>query len=567
MKRVPVETIRRHLFDGYGMQDYYDLLIKQNAYMLLGDWRNVSAEAVYPYGESDLPSWPDIPPREVSEEHSRRILRGVDIAHARMMGGLPLPNWEDIDDVTREFRQEAFQRRYRQQKMQADVEDGFKEGYSLGVGAIQHGFMDWENGTQIVDVEHIKANCIAFDPLVNDPRKSDWVAICRWMDMDEAAATYPSARVDKGRATTLITPQMTRSMDVVRVIEYFHRGNAAFEPTYAIFVGPLNGYGPVKHESNPWGKRIPITFYVYKTFGMMQRPVGVVWMQVASQTKINEAEDYVLDTFRNGRRGEVLNPDKIDPKDWEAWRDGKQRFMRTQQGVDDVRIAYQVIPEKPIEATVMQVLQYWDDRHAEESGLSDLDRGSPLSGGRSATEISVLDQRTQANMAGDVQSATLFLTDFVDDMSYGMKIGDTAPCNVEFDGETYTINGPDEDDPTMAEVFEADCLVKVDQDSLTTQQSRQQKQIRAQSVLTMVQAFAGILPPDALIVLAESAMKNMGLEREWSEIEDTIRQQTEQAAMMPQMAQGALPGAPMPQMPSQGMPGAIPGAPPTISPA
>lgn len=559
MPRVPVTTIREHLRQGFGMTDYYIGLREQQAYMLCGNASRYAGQTEHPYGEEDLPSYPDVPPRLFDHDKSRRILGSSIIAKSRMMGSDPLPSWADVDPVTREFRQEAFSRRYREQEMQDAADGMFWDGYGLGVGFAALGYEDYSGDAQIVTAEHVPATSVAWCPLCPSPGMSPWLAICRWLPLEVAQARYPKLQVDKGRSTSIRTHQMTHPVEAVRVIEYWHKGDEAFDHTYCVLVGQLN-HGPARHTSNPWERRIPVAYYVHLIPSMMQRPIGAIWLQVASQTQINKAESFMLDRFINGRRGEILDASKINPADWKRWREGDQRFMRTVDGQPvDVRQIYTTIPESPLEASTIQVLQYFEGRNQEESGLSDLDRGSPLQGDRSATEATILDQRAQSNQAFVSRQTALMMTRFVTIMADCMKRGDTAPCNVEFNGEIFTINGDEIPELTMAAVFEQDAMVKVDQDSLTSEQSRMKKRAKAQDMMAIMGTPLGqAIPAEKAL---EVVMKNLGFDKEWTEIEQMAREQQEAQAQMPQMPtmpQGAMPVAPMPQTPSQGTPGPNP---------
>lgn len=546
MSRVTPDEIREHLRQGFGMRDYYIGLREQSAYMLTGSASNYVADEQFPHGEHDLPMYPDVPPRIANHALSRRILNSAIIAKSRMMGADPLPVWPDLDPVTREFRQEAFQRRYREMEMQTAADRMFDDGYNLGVGFCAHGLVN-RGEYQVCDVEHIPATNAAWDPTCPSPAESPWLAICRWMTLEEAKATYPRAMIDKGRSVSLMTAQMSYNMEVVRVVEYWHKGSAAFEPTYCVFAGPL-ATKPVIHQSNPYGNRIPVSFYVHLCPSMMQRPIGAVWLQVASQEQINAAEKFMLDRFYNGRRGEILDPSKINPVDWKAWKDGKQRFMRTTGEKMDVREIYQFIPESPIEASTIQVLQYFESRSQEDSGLSDLDRGAPLDGNRSATEASILDQRAQSNQAFVARNVGLMMTRLVDNVSECMKRGDTAPCPVEFGGEIFTINGDEVPELTMAAVFEQESMVKVDQDSLTSEQSRQKKRAKAQDMMTILGTPIGAAVPPMKAL--EVVMKNLGFEKEWAEIEQEVRFATDPAMQPQPVSPATTPGmSPQGQLP------------------
>jgi hypothetical protein len=543
-KRVPVETIRRQLREGYGMQDYYDFLRQQQSFLYLGE-SDGAFTVTWPHGEQDLPSYPDVPPRRQNLAKSLRILNTSVIAASRTMGSDPLPAWDDIDPMEHEFRRSAFQRRYREQEMQEDNLRAWWDGYNLGVGGVQVGFLG-QDGKQVVGTSHINAQCITWDPLSPSPVESDWVAVTRFLTEDEARATYPS--IGAGRTTQLVTDQMTRSMEVVRVIEYWHKGSLAYEPTYAVFAGPLE-YGPVKHQSNPWGNRIPVAFYVHLCLPGMQRPVGQVWLQMASQIQINEIEGTMLDKANNGHSMDVVDFSKIDKRDYLKWAAKKQRFVRTTEGTD-ANIAFNRVPESPIEATSLTVLQYLEERLQESSGMSDLDRGSGMSGERSATEISVLDARSQMNQAFVSRQTALFLTRFADIMSRCLALGDTAPCEVEWDGQTYTINSDDPDllELTMAQLFEQEARVQVDQDALTVQQSVQRKRAKAADFMQVLATPLGqLIPPQRALKIL---MQNLGLESEFAQIEDEIQQQPQEAA--PPMM-GGLPGTMAPQMPAPGV--------------
>lgn len=519
------------------MVDYYDFLREQQSFLYLSEAGGDYA-ATWPYGERDLPSYPDVPPRRKNLAKSNRILNTAVIAASRMMGSDPLPTWLDIDPMTHEFRQEAFQRRYREQEMQEDTLRGWWDGYNLGVGAVQTGFLD-KDGGQVPGTAHINVTCLAWDPLCPSPVESDWIAATRFLPLEDAQAMYPS--IGTQRTCQLITNQMDISMEVVRIVEYWHRGNVAFAPTYCVFAGQLD-YGPVRHQSNPWGNMIPVALYVHLCPPGMQRPVGQVWLQMASQIQLHEIEADMHDKFINGKSIDLIDPSKMDKQDWKKVKDGTQRFIKLEPGTDG-QVAFVRIPEQQIAAASLQLLQYMESRTQEESGMNDLERGAPLSGERSATEISVLDARSQMNQAYVARQTALFMTRFVTILSKAFKIGDTAPCLVEYDGQPYVINGMDDEsllELTMAAVFDQETMVRVDQDSLTTAQSLQRKRAKAADFMQVLQTpYAQGIPPEFAL---EVLMKNLGLDAEWAKLEGQLRQA--QSQPMPGMDPSQVPGAP-----------------------
>lgn len=519
------------------MVDYYDFLREQQSFLYLGETGGDYA-ATWPYGERDLPSYPDVPPRRKNLAKSNRILNTAVIAASRMMGSDPLPTWMDIDPMTHEFRQEAFQRRYREQEMQEDTLRGWWDGYNLGVGAVQTGFLD-KDGGQVPGTAHINVTCLAWDPLCPSPVESDWIAATRFLPLEDAQAMYPS--IGTQRTCQLITNQMGISMEVVRIVEYWHRGNVAFAPTYCVFAGQLD-YGPVRHQSNPWGNMIPVALYVHLCPPGMQRPVGQVWLQMASQIQLHEIEADMHDKFINGKSIDLIDPSKMDKQDWKKVKKGEQRFIKLEPGTDG-QVAFVRIPEQQIAAASLQLLQYMESRTQEESGMNDLERGAPLSGERSATEISVLDARSQMNQAYVARQTALYMTRFVTILSKAFKIGDTAPCLVEYDGQPYVINGMDDEnllELTMAAVFDQETMVRVDQDSLTTAQSLQRKRAKAADFMQVLQTpYAQGIPPEFAL---EVLMKNLGLDAEWAKLEGQLQQA--QAMPMPGMDPSQVPGAP-----------------------
>jgi hypothetical protein len=100
----------------------------------------------------------------------------------------------------------------------------------------------------------------------------------------------------------------------------------------------------------------------------------------------------------------------------------------------------------------------------------------------------------------------------------------------------------------MAQLFEQEARVQVDQDALTVQQSVQRKRAKAADFMQVLATPLGqLIPPQRALKIL---MQNLGLESEFAQIEDEIQQQPQEAA--PPMM-GGLPGTMAPQMPAPGV--------------
>lgn len=521
---------------GYGMKDYYEFLHKCQSFLYTGETENPRAN--YFYGESDLPSYPDVFMTEEVTGVSRKVLDAGIMSASRLMGSDPLPKWEEVDDMTREFRTEAFLKRFREMRMDRETLPTFLDGYFFGVGATLHGFVTDESGLQKVDAQNIPAHCLAWDPLVPSPEKSSWVAATIWMHPDEAEGSFPGKI--EGRTCSITSQSFTRSVEAVRVVIYYHKGEGMYEPTYCVFAGPIE-MAPVVHRNNPWGGKCPFSFNIGHILPGFPRPVGSVWLQAPSQIVTNEAERDALSTLMNGMPMDIFDPSDIDTKDFDKWRKKQQRFVK-RKGQSSKPMADLVhrVPAQGIEASTIQLLQYYDERQIASGGASQLESGQPM-GVETATEASILQNQIQQNQGHTTRQAALYLSSFVTMMADAMKLGDRSPCPVEWDGDVYTINDPEVPELWMDQIFDQPSLVSVDSDNMTSAHNSQKQRAKASDLIALIPMLQGQVPIEPVL---EEVFKNLGFGALWEKVAAQM-----QAAQQAQPMQQGMPPEQMPGMP------------------
>lgn len=536
MKRISPDAIREHLRLGYGMRDYYEFLHKSQQFLYTGDVQGVKPN--YFYGDDDIPSYPDIKMDPEVEGRSRGILDALVIAGSKVMSADPLPKWEEVSAMTAEFRTEAFLKRYREMRMDRETGPAWMDGAAFGVGATLHGWVS-EGDTQKVDAQHIPAQCVAWDPLVQSPEKSSWVAITLWLHPDEAAVYGDMST----RKCSILSEGHNHAIEAVRIVMYWHRGDGIYEPTYAVFAGPIS-HGPVVHRSNPWGNEIPLSFMVGHILPGMPRPVGSVYLQAPLQIMQNLAEDNMNSKFLNGGSMDLVNLSKIDQNDFNKWKKGQQRFVRVKAGAtEDPKTFFQRLPADDIAATTLQLLQYYNEKQVSAGGASQLETGQPAQVD-TATEAQILAQQIQQNQGTITRQTALYMSSFVRLVCEGMKIGDRTPMVLEYEGDLYNINDPDVPELWLDQIFARESMVSVDADNLTSAHNTAKRRARANDLIAVYQLTQGAIPAELFL---EEVLMDLGLTSFWERIQDRMQQMQQQ---MPQMDPNQAMGQGMPPTPA-----------------
>ncbi len=479
MSRPTSKKLAERILQGYD-RDHYDGIYAQMNYAFGNKWRTGPSYISTRFGNDEIPVYPDITVRKLEIGQSRRILNASHASLSRVLSRPPLPKFPQVDEVTEEVRRQfwlanANGNRGVPTKWLKQMQYAYVEGDTLGVGAVLHGMRTHPvSGLQIVDMLHVPALQVVWDPFESDPRNSKWVCVIRYLPAEVAEKRFgKSAVADHVRDWTVTSGG--KGAKFVRVFLYFDTGYAEDEPIKAVFVGDLKD-GKIK--ANDIGI-IPVSFCVNYVAPGMRRPMGRVPMQMSTQEMINELERTMRDTIRKGAALDIYDPSVFDSDSIKRWKKGDKNadLEIDQSQVDDIKKIFMRIPGKEIPQTLLAFWGIQEEQYDSDSNQSDARRGQSAGSRTTAKEISLIQSNVNANSSLTGQMAVEFLQDAVSD-SMHVALSDLHPVDLDILGKNILFNDPEDSLSQMHHFLSEPSKVIIDLDAATAQDDAMKKQER-----------------------------------------------------------------------------------------
>lgn len=465
------EQIKERVLEGFD-RDHYDGLYAQQSYAFGEKWSAGPSYIATRFPRNDIPIYPDVTVRKLEIGQSRRILNAAHASLSRFLSRPPLPKFPQVDEPTDEVRRQfwlanANGNRGVPTKWLKQMQYAFVDGDTLGVGCVVHGLRKHPtSGLKLVDMKHVPALQVIWDPFQRDPRNSKWVCVIHYVPAEEAKARWGEAKVKK-HVKKWTTTSDGKGTEFVRVFQYFDAGYAGKDPAEAVFVGELE---KGKVEANGLGF-IPVSFAVNFVAPGMRRPIGRVSMQMSTQEMINELERYMRDTIRRGPPVDVYDPGAFDAESLARLKKGSaDGFLEIEQSqVDDIAKIFKRFPGREIPQTVLALFGIQEKQYDTDSNQSDARRGQVAGGRTTAAEIATVRQDVTVNSALTGQMATEFLQDAVHDSMGTALAGDLHRVALDIFGNNIEFNVTDDPNSRIGNFLEEESKVVIDLDAATAQ--------------------------------------------------------------------------------------------------
>lgn len=439
--------------------------------------------------------FPDILPDQLEIGKSRRILNHTFITASKILYSFPTPEFNGIPEDVASVRKQFWKKRFTENGVDGDwsneVASAFLDGDSLGLGVVQIGLCDTKAGNQKVTIQHIPATRFIWDAHPRTPSKARWIAFIHYISYDEAVARFGEKVATDNLRNEVYNEVAT--VKSVRLVEYYDIGFATGEPTRALFMDSWDGecveYGP-----NPFGELLPFAFYQFFTPPGCRKPIGRIFMQMASQEALNEVEENLRLTVMRGAGFDLVDSSQLDESDLESLNAGEPSIKvkyNPGQGAPYIRI-----PASEVAQSMLQYQSYLERQLSTESGLTDLDRGNLYSSQRTATEINNLATQSAIQGSWSKKQLVAFYQRIIDVVFKIAMQFDREPLMIDINGVDYELNNPNDPHSWIEWWLQDAAEIDINESTLEFQDDQQKRnqQLQALNLLT-AEVQAGLIDP------------------------------------------------------------------------
>jgi len=508
---------------------YQSALYKMSQYAVTGLWSNK-----LPYAESSHEwAWmPDFSVDVIETGSLNKVLVSSKVKKSRLLSGEIVPESENLSRILSNSRKAWWKARANGQGQDSGpwaphIFSYFDDFDILGWGACCIEVADsreyilerksWRNNGKSVCIRNIPASDVVYDPTVRDPRNSRWVAYRTFVPLYEAEKQF--GKISEEGVHHVRRSSYSDSYAVVQVIDYFDVGLASSEPSWTRWIGRIDN-APYKHQRNPFGALLPVSFMVGSLPPKCAYPIGSVLTLMRTQELLNIIQRKVLSVSKKGPV-DIWNERVANSQDISNYVNGiNNGSIRVDHGVDTSEITNALVrhPGAQLSNADMVAWEHAQRHFDESSGASQIDQGNTLDSQRTLGEIQQIQASSSSNRAFDDQCVKNGMIDLCEKVFRVAHLFDTAPVEVEIElpdqsKRSVTIN----DGPLKAsELFEKAVPVVLDSGALTAQDSRIKRLERLQDIEKNILPLlaTGVIDPTNVAKHVLTALGEESLE-EW----------------------------------------------------
>jgi len=440
---------------------YFDSLHAQMEYAFGKPWAIRKSSS-----DSALPWYPSISMNDRKIGQSKRIASAALLDMARVMFNAPEPVCPDVEPLIAEVRKQYWLSRYMgdvyHPKLYPEYELSYLEGIQLGIGFVEHGVRtNLKTGLQYCSAQHSPAIYTLTDRHNTNPSAFTHIAFVKHYAPEVAKALYKNLDVEK--YTRDMSEDYDHSYKVVRIIEYYDLGfGEKGEATRAVIPGDITDE-PLEVTPNPFGC-LPFSYCVYHHIPGMDRPIGRILLQMATQEARNELEDRMRKTALEGAGKDLVNLGMLDD-------DSRKAYQRNPSGTNTLyfsggdpggRPPFERIQDREVSATLMNYIQLLDRELNADSGSTDFDRGSNPSANRTLGENQLVDARSAVPKAWSRLAAQRMMISAIEKTFEIAKIFDTDKMLLDVYGDNIAINDPTQPASAIAGFLEEPSRIMLD---------------------------------------------------------------------------------------------------------
>ena len=488
------------------------------ALYLLGIQNTVGAEFAKHGG---WPVFPDVVIRQLELGVQRKMLSTIHMMVSRLLSSQMGVKLRGLDPIRAEVLRQYVKTRIEGDGGMADIRAAGRDGVALGIGALFIGLEDDLEGHQKVCFQHVRPWYVLIDGHTRNLRKAKWICAIHHLPVWEAEEMFGAKAREFAFAVEDDSEARKKKREVVRVWEYWDLGFKGGQPTRILFLGhPQSEH--FKREANNFGC-LPVAICQGWDGVVTSRPYGRVANSIATESMANEVLRSIRSTVSSGKGATVVHADALDMSDVTRWASGEENvFIRQTKQVKEPPMTR--VPAAEIPPSNLQYLSMLDRQYADESIVTDLDKGVPMSRRTTATEVDYLVGVSNANKTYETQQIAEFMRELATKiLMIGGKF-DRSTFHVEQYRNEVAINTSDPRSTLGAIINQEHYEVLVDTDSLTANDDRLKRALRLSELRELAPLVGQTISPQeytsliiealdldkSLIIQQQPAMPQMG---------------------------------------------------------
>lgn len=417
--------------------------------------------------------------------------------YSRIMTVDPEPDFKGIPEHIAQIRKAFWRKRYGFNgpggNWHGQVAPGWLESLFNGVGAVRavlenvdhygkpilgkYKEREPEAQYQRVALKHAPMLRTVTSDLTNDPYQSPFVG---WMD------PYPLALAEMlfgegvrkyaepwGRRYSRRAQHDTEGK-VVLITEYFDLGMNGEAPVHAMFYGKGADMNLCHLEDSPHGGNLPIRYRMVPGLGDLADPVGRLSLQRPSE----ELKQLLIDDLKriaeSGGAQRIFAHGMFTDDNLEDIRNPKSAVSnivadKPLDGNQRMEHMVALVPPIPTNPALEKLDAIMTREQTQASGLSETQRGYIPERKEHATTMALMAQAGLANSSSETFATIRFFHGMVDMVMGIARDYDTEPVRLNVFGEQVLFNDPQQPRSQVAEWFEEEAEVVINEQSLTGQ--------------------------------------------------------------------------------------------------
>lgn len=359
-----------------------------------------------PYGDR-IVKYPSVQPVNFEEGKSPRLMSATDIVVSRFASKEPSFEFQDLTAPENEIRRNAIMTRMRGEQGGAEwfeeAASAFADGDAVGTGVLEIGLVpDAGSGEMMCSAQHVPILDHFWDRWHASPVRTRWSGSSQYLSPEEAASIFgwkavkPHIRRDMHEGLTGLQSEYVRAFS--RYDVGYGKGG---DPTVMIWIGPVNATNrPIVREVNKFGI-IPNAYAVNTVKGLMMRAVGRIFKSRSDAEMIHTIERIARNIAENGQAMDIIVTAGLNPDDVNDWQEHRKTVVRADAPFEEGSPPFLRKEAQEVSASLWKMLQYYEQRLGDTSGLADLDRASSGTE-KTATQIAEEANRLNMNMTWTV---------------------------------------------------------------------------------------------------------------------------------------------------------------------
>lgn len=453
-----------------------------------------------PYNDC-IVRFPDVSPEFFEEGRSPRMMTNSNVVVSRLASREPSYTLNGIPEPDAEVRKAVLSARMTDDTNGTDWFEerarAFDDANSHGVGIMEIGTIpNRKSKADMLTARYVPILQHLTDTWCASPVRSRFGLSWFYLSVETAESEFGWKAIKNAIKQDIHSGISGKPAEYVRIARWFDVGHGfGGYPTFMCWIGSIDN-NPYVRVANQYDRN-PNAYAVNWLKPGHSRPLGQVRMTRMDAEAIHSLERSIRENAENGGSVDILYEQGLDPEDFQAAINRRQRFVRAVTPMESQ--PFYRIPTQDTGADLWRMLDYYQQRFGASGSVADLDYATGSSGNKTATQIAEESNRLNQNMSWAVTMMRKFQTREVQISRVVAMIADRHPTFVNVLGTRLQVNNPSDPESWLSEWFAEPADVVIDTKAMTIDEDRLQSAYRL-TYLTQLAQLASQADPKGQIV-------------------------------------------------------------------